>query len=220
MLRPARNVAEEIGQNAAVGNLQAGPIVVEGPDDFDGDFMDLPEIDAQGFAVALGFVVATARAGATDVAAISLFGGDVGRVGVAVNLAGGKEQEALHRAGHCRVEQMAQADDVGVHGLDGMLAIKKGRGDGGGVDDEIHRVEGLLLHDVARLAEQVGARQDGLQPEGGAAGEIVPGQQAARFVGQAGIVQGQEIMDEVAAQKTGGAGEKNGFPGKALVERA
>src|ERR1039458_6014451 len=76
-----QDVAEEIGQDAAVGDFQAWPIVVEGTDDFDGDFMDVPEIDAEGFAVALGFVVATARAGATDVAAIALRGGDVGRVG-------------------------------------------------------------------------------------------------------------------------------------------
>ena len=179
----SQGVAEEIGQDAAVGDFEAGAVVVEGTDDFDRDAMDFAEIDAEGFAVAFGFVVATAGAGATDVAAIGFRGGDVGGVGVAVNFAGGKEEEALDGPRHGGIEQMAQAHDVGVHGFDGMLAVKNRGGDGGGVDDEIHRRDGVLSGDVAGLADEVRAAGQFFQPGRSAAGEVVPGDEAAGIAG-------------------------------------
>ena len=86
--------------------------------------------------------------------------------------------------------------------------------------DEIHAEGWWAFGDVAGLANEVRAAGQCFQPGRSAAGEVVPGDEAAGIAGGGGIVECQEIMDEVAAEEAGGASQENCFLGEALVERA
>ena len=142
------DVAGEVGDHAAVGDLQARAVVVERPRHGHRQAVLPGEVDAERLAVALGLVVAGPRAGAGDVAAVVFGRRDVAGSRVAVDLAAGEEQEAPHgrpalpalRAGV--VEQVAQAVDVGVHRPDRVAAVVGRRGDRRGVDDVLEVAAG------------------------------------------------------------------------------
>ena len=93
--------------------------------------------NAQGLAQALRLIVAGTRARAAHEARKVLARGNPLLRRVAVDLARGEEQETLD-AGRLRVaEQAAQADHVGVDGLDRKAAVEGGRGNGRRMDDVV-----------------------------------------------------------------------------------
>ena len=90
-----------------------------------------------------------------------------------------------------------------------MLAVENRQGDGGGVDHEIHDGKLAGFHYVAHSQIRSGRGRSSSGRSGGPA--KIQAMSAARLGGEDGIVQGEKIMDEVAAQKAGRAGQQNSF---------
>jgi hypothetical protein len=168
---------------------------------------------ADRLAEALGLVVAGARAGARDEAAVVFRGRD--RVGrwVAVDLAGRVEQEALHRPAallllDAVVQQVAQAVDVGVDRLQRVLAVVRRRCNAGGVDDpvEVRHVGRQRLDQVVALHREVRRAFQRGQPLRLAADEVVPHRHLDRA--GPGLVEVQRGEHQVVAQEAGPAGDQ------------
>ena len=222
-----QRIARKIRQYAAIGDLQAGTVVVEGSRDGDRDVPGLGVDDADGLAQALGFVIAGARTGAGDQAAVGLGGRNRIRRGIAVDLAGREEQHALERAGLLLVaagrvvEHVAQAVDVGVDRFQRELAVVHRRGDRGRVDDVVRvadsgrdRVGHVVLDqdDVVAL--------HAVQPGRHAADVVVQHRQADTFVRRRRLVPVGDRQDQVIAEEARAAGQPEPLARQFLELRA
>src|SRR5262249_44665657 len=122
------HVAREVRDDAAVGDLEARAVVVERARHLDRDAFLLRVRNADRLAEALRLVVAGARPGAGNVAAISLRRRDRVRGGVPVDLARRIEEEGFDgpAGGSFRdrvVEQVPEAVDIRVDALEGLRAV-------------------------------------------------------------------------------------------------
>jgi hypothetical protein len=102
--------------------------------------MHLVKINAQSFSESFGFIVAGPGPGARNVAVIGFRGRNVLGQRVPVDFAGRKEEEAFRNILEGIIQQTAKADNIGIHGLNRVLAVKDGRSDGGGMDDKVKRL--------------------------------------------------------------------------------
>src|SRR5439155_20700325 len=110
----------EIGDDSAVGDLQAGTVVIEGPSHLDRQAMLTSEVNAKGFTVPFRLIVTGTGPGAGDVATIGFRRGDAVPGGITVYLAAGIVQDSFDRLAllflcHAVVEHAVQTVDVGVH---------------------------------------------------------------------------------------------------------
>ena len=172
--------------------------------------MLLGEVHTQGLAIALGLVVTGARPGARDIAAIG-FGSrnGLGRR-VAVDLARRVEQNPAHRVAGIRLftralEHVAQTIDIGIHGLDGELAIVGGRGDGGRMHQivDVAKVGRQRVDDIMPANLQGRVAFELCQPLRHAPNEVVINDQLG-LVGRIGlaIVEMQHRLHQVIAEET------------------
>ena len=134
---------------------------------------------------------------------------------IAVDLARGEEQETLDAGLRGMAEQAAQADHVGIDGLDRKAAVEGGRGNGRRMDDVVETLRERHGGDVSAHDLDVAARRERGEPGGTPALERVASGDAQRTpcprIGYA-----RENMQQLRAEKARGAGEENALAGKAL----
>src|SRR5262249_20728962 len=118
--------AHEIRNHAAIIETLPGTIDVEGPHDLHRHAVKLVIGHRERLAQALRFVVAGARTGAGDEAAVVLARWNVGGIRVAVDLAGGERDEAAGGLAPRELERVAHAADVRIYRLQREAAVEGG----------------------------------------------------------------------------------------------
>ena len=202
----------EICRNPRVIEPHTGAIVVEGADDGDGCLILLVEQVAHGLPEPLCLVIAGPGALAVHVPPVGLRGGDVLRRGIAVDFAGGVEGQAANGLLAVEVQQPAQAPDVGVQGLNGILPVEDRGGDGRHVIDVVRvRRAGdtgdIVRDDVEPVQLHPPLIAERLEPCRAAHLEVV--QTDDLFYAQL-LLETGEKGDEIEAQEPCPAGEQDG----------
>jgi hypothetical protein len=128
--------------------------------------------------------------------------------------------EAFHRPCHRVLEKMPEPQHVRVHGLDRVLPIVDRRSDRGRVNDEVDLPQGGALAHVPLLPDQVRATAQRLHPARQPSRVAVPGHEAAPAIDECRLVQPQEVVDELATQKSRRTGQQDGLAAKTLIELA
>ena len=216
MSRAGEDVAREVRDDAAVGDLEARAVVVERPRDRHGHAVLPREVHAERLAVALRLVVAGARPGARHVAAIRLRRRDLVRRGIAVDLAAREEEEPSRqdRRGEPASTARSSSDrspiDVRVHRLDRMRAIVRRRGDSRGVHDvvEVAEVVGQRLPDVVLHELELVGAGEAREPVGDSARVAVQDGEPDARGGFRIPVPLDDALDEVVAQEAGATGHE------------